>query len=364
MSVGPIAARPPVAKFGAANLRDMLRHGLITAVFCCLIAGALTLSEHGNGNWADHLVYSLAIGMLSWLFIDISRLLVTGHRDIRWPLGGWGYLLVAVGVTFGFVGGNFIGDAWIGAPMLDFAGQKLATGVVITIAATIGMCYFFYSLGKSKHLQVQIDLAQRAATEARLKLLETQLEPHMLFNTLANLRVLITLDPPRAVAMLDRLNSYLRMTLSGSRALSHPLSAEFDRLGDYLELMSVRMGERLRYTLELPDALRDVPVPPLLLQPLVENAIRHGLEPKVEGGLVAVRARREADRLVIEVSDTGVGVGVGLDAAPSSAGGGFGVEQVRERLATVYGDRARMRLAPSQEPEGGTCATLSFPLPG
>jgi hypothetical protein len=148
MSVGPSAAGPasapptsavsavptaPSSRFGAENLRDMLRHGLITAVFCCLIAGALTLSEHGNGNWADHLVYSLAIGMLSWLFIDISRLLITGHRDIRWPLGGWGYLLVAVGVTFGFLGGNFIGDAWIGAPMLDFAGQKLATGVVITV---------------------------------------------------------------------------------------------------------------------------------------------------------------------------------------------------------------------------------------
>jgi hypothetical protein len=262
----------------------MLRHGLITAVFCCLIAGALTLSEHGNGNWADHLVYSLAIGMLSWLFIDISRLLITGHRDIRWPLGGWGYLLVAVGVTFGFLGGNFIGDAWIGAPMLDFAGQKLATGVVITLVATIGMCYFFYSLGKSKHLQGQVDLAQRAATEARLKLLETQLEPHMLFNTLANLRVLITLDPPRAVADARPPEQLPARHARGSRALSHPLSAEFDRLGDYLELMSVRMGERLRYALDLPDDLRDVPVPPLLLQPLVENSIRHGLEPKVEGG--------------------------------------------------------------------------------
>jgi hypothetical protein len=366
MNVGPSAGRggapgspvAPTARFGAENLRDMLRHGLITAVFCCLIAGALTLSEHGNGNWADHLVYSLAIGMLSWLFIDISRLLITGHRDIRWPLGGWGYLLVAMGVTFGFLGGNFIGDAWIGAPLLDFAGQKLATGVVITLAATIGMCYFFYSLGKSKHLQGQIDLAQRAATEARLKLLETQLEPHMLFNTLANLRVLITLDPPRAVAMLDRLNSYLRVTLSGSRALSHPLSAEFDRLGDYLALMSVRMGERLHYTLELPDDLREVPVPPLLLQPLVENSIRHGLEPQVEGGRIAVRAQRDAGRLVIEVSDTGVG----LDAALPSPGGGFGLEQVRERLATVYGTGARLSLAAA--PGGGTCVALSFPLPG
>ncbi len=362
MSVGQAATQP---RFGSENVRDMLRHGLITAVFCCLIASALTITS--GGGWAVHLVYSLSIGIISWLFIDTSRLLLTGHRDIRWPHGGWGYVLVAIGVTIGFLGGNLIGDAWAGAPAFDFmdlSGHKLATGVVITVATTIGMCFFFYSLGKSKHLQSQIDLAQRDATEARLKLLETQLEPHMLFNTLANLRVLITIDPPRAVAMLDRLNSYLRATLSGSRALSHPLSTEFDRLGDYLALMSVRMGDRLHYTLELPDGLRDTPVPPLLLQPLVENSIRHGLEPQVEGGRIAVRAHREGGRVVIEVSDTGVGLD---EAAPSSMtsatqdGSGFGVAQVRERLATVYGDRARMSLAPA--PGGGTCATLSFPLP-
>lgn len=358
MSVAPSPADAGASRFGSENLRDMLRHGLITAVFCCLIASALTITD--GGGWAPHLVYSLSIGTISWLFIDTSRLLITGHRENNWPRGPWGYLLVAMGVTVGFLGGNFIGDAWTGAPTFDFldlAGHKLATGVIITMAATIGMCFFFYSLGKSKHLQSQVDLAQRAATEARLKLLETQLEPHMLFNTLANLRVLITVDPPRAVAMLDRLNSYLRMTLSGSRALSHPLSAEFDRLGDYLELMSVRMGERLHYTLELPDDLRDTPVPPLLLQPLVENAIRHGLEPQVEGGSIKVRARREADRLVIEVSDTGVG----LDAAAPSESSGFGLEQVRERLATVYGNGARLDLAPA--PDGGTCAALSFPRP-
>jgi len=121
--------------------------------------------------------------------------------------------------------------------------------------------------------------------------------------------------------------------------------------------MSVRMGERLRYTLELPEDLRDTPVPPLLLQPLVENSIRHGLEPKVEGGRIAVRARQLDGQLIIEVSDTGIG----LDAAAPSEGSGFGLEQVRERLATVYGDQGRMSLA--AEPSGGTRTTLSFPLP-
>ncbi|WP_260397257.1 sensor histidine kinase [Variovorax sp. KBW07] len=342
----------------------MLRHGLITAAFCCFIASALAIS--GNGSWESQMVYSLSIGMICWLFIDLGRLLLSGHKEVLWPHGFWGYGLIALGVIVGFLGGNAIGDAWVGAPPLEFrnlAARKMTSTIVITLVATIGMSFFFFSLGKSKHMQRQIELAQRNATEARLKLLETQLEPHMLFNTLANLRVLITVDPPRAVAMLDRLNSYLRMTLSGSRALAHPLSAEFDRLGDYLELMSVRMGERLRYTLDLPDDLRETPVPPLLLQPLVENSIRHGLEPKVEGGEITVRARRDAQgQLVIEVSDTGVGP----DAAEQqqqqpSEGGGFGLEQVRERLATVYGEQGRLNL--SAAPTGGTCVTLNLPLP-
>jgi hypothetical protein len=336
----------------------MLRHGLINAVFSCLIASAMSLT--GGGQWAVHLVYSLSIGTVSWLCIDGGRLLLSGHHEAQWPRAPWGYVLIAVGVTIGFLVGNLIADAWTGVPafdFLDFRGHKLATAITITVITAIAVCFFFYSLGKSKHMQSQIELAQRNATEARLKLLETQLEPHMLFNTLANLRVLITVDPPRAVAMLDRLNSYLRMTLSGSRALAHPLSAEFDRLGDYLELMSVRMGERLRYTLDLPDDLRETPVPPLLLQPLVENSIRHGLEPQVEGGQITVRARKDAGQLVIEVRDTGVG----LDAALPSEGSHFGLEQVRERLATVYGAQGNLNLAPS--PAGGTLATLSLPLP-
>ncbi|RIX76322.1 sensor histidine kinase [Acidovorax cavernicola] len=349
------------SRFRAENIRHMLQHGLITVAFCCVIAAALAVS--GMGSWRSQMVYSLSIGTISWLVIDTGRLFISGNKDVLWPHGPWGFVLVALGVTLGFLGGNAIGDAVLDQPLLDFttfAGHRVASTIVITLTATVGMCYFFYSLGKSKHLLGQIEAERRNAAEARLKLLETQLEPHMLFNTLANLRALITVDPPRAVAMLDHLNGYLRMTLSGSRALSHPLSAEFDRLGNYLELMSVRMGERLRYTLDLPDGLRDVPVPPLLLQPLVENSIRHGLEPQVEGGEITVRARREAGQLVIEVNDTGVG----LDATrqPASEGGGFGLEQVRERLATVYGEQGRVRLGPALAGDHGTCVTLNLPL--
>src|SRR3569623_437905 len=112
----------------------------------------------------------------------------------------------------------------------------------------------------------------------------------MLFNTLANLRALSGVDPNRAQEMLDHMIAYLRATLNASRAASHSLQAEFDRLQDYLELMAIRMGPRLRFTLDLPGALAQDTVPSLLLQPLVENAIQHGLEPKVGGGEVRVAA--------------------------------------------------------------------------
>ena len=340
---------------------DLLRHALTTALFSSLIAVALAIS--GRGGWGAQFVYSLSIGMISWFVIDIGRLMLSPDPRKLWPNGIKGVLLVLIGITAGFLGGNAIGDAWTGAPLLEFwtfAPHKFASTLVITAVAGIAICYFYYSRGKSKYLEGEIALAQRDAADARLKLLETQLEPHMLFNTLANLRVLITTDPQRAVAMLDRLNSYLRVTLGGSRALAHPLAAEFDRLGDYLELMSVRMGDRLRYTLDLPENLRDVLVPPLMLQPLVENSIRHGLEPQVEGGEITVRARPDGGQLVIEVSDTGVGIGNA--PAPSVAeAGGFGVAQVRERLTTVYGAQSSMTM--SALATGGTRATITFPLP-
>ena len=148
----------------------------------------------------------------------------------------------------------------------------------------------------------------------------------------------------------------MRATLGASRSTEHPLQAEFDRLRDYLALMAVRMGPRLRYTLDLPDDLAQQPVPTLLLQPLVENSITHGLEPQVEGGHITVQARREGARLVLTVTDSGVG----LDMPTTHAGGGFGLAQVRERLATAYGTQGTIELIAGSAV--GTCARVIFPL--
>jgi LytS/YehU family sensor histidine kinase len=232
----------------------------------------------------------------------------------------------------------------------------LLTFTVATVTAG-----FMYARGALLSAKAEAETVRRLAIETQLKLIESQLEPHMLFNTLANLRVLISLDPPRAQAMLDRLISFLRATLGASRAGMHPLQAEFDRLADYLALMGIRMGERLQSSLELPDDLRLQPVPPLLLQPLVENGIKHGLEPKIDGGRIDVRAWAEGERLLISVRDTGIGLAP-TDTTAATSGTAFGLSQVRERLAVLYGSAARLTLRAADDPDGGTLACIELPL--
>jgi len=272
-------------------------------------------------------------------------------------------VLPVVGIVLGYLGGTLLADWWCGISSWDERGRaQLRISIGITLLAGVAAIYYFYINGKSAWLQAKVNEVRSQASEAQLKLLETQLEPHMLFNTLANLRMLIGTDPVRAQEMLDRIIAYLRATLTASRSTLHPLANEFERLRDYLELMAVRMGPRLAYTLDLPDALRDVPVPPLLLQPLVENAIRHGLEPQVEGGHITVRASTRpgpgGPLLVIEVNDTGVGL-QGTLPTPGP-GQSFGLTQVRERLATLHGASGTLDLIAASS--GGTSASVVFPL--
>ena len=341
---------------------EKLRHFVQTLAFCMTIAG-LHYAFRPDRAFAPPLVYSLSIGITTWILIDFGAHFFPSARQTGWPSGLWGKLLPVVGIALGYVIGTSIADAWFGWSTWANASRQnlLFSGFVSAVIGTI-VTYYFYSKGKAAYLEQKVSEANRLAAEARLKLLETQLEPHMLFNTLANLRVLIGADPVRAQSMLDHIIAYLRSTLSASRTSSHSLEREFDRLRDYLELMMVRMGPRLRYTLDLPPELAQHAIPSLLLQPLVENSIQHGLEPKVEGGTLTVRARRNADTLTLEVCDTGMGFDPS-DAAftqPPLADRGFGVQQVRERLDAAFGSSATINFVASRAE--GTRATLCFPL--
>ena len=360
-----------------------LQRGLRNQLLCALIALLIWLmTSDGRGSFLTAWIYSAAIGTLCWLFIDAGRLLlaswlpgrphVSAHERSRWPGSGWMLVCVLVGTGLGYSLGSAVGDAITGfsTPSLLQHRGAVAISIITAVAAT----WYFYAKERLRAEQAAADVARREAAESQLMLLQSQLEPHMLFNTLANLRVLIALDPPRAQAMLDRLIGYLRATLGASRSTLHPLSAEFDRLGDYLELMALRMGPRLRVTLDLPESLRDLAVPPLLLQPLVENSIRHGLEPKIAGGCIEVRAEQRGNRLLLTVRDTGVGLtesaerlaGGGAPSAraagPAGANSHYGTQHVADRLTTMYGNQARFTLAAAPGPDGGTVAELDLPL--
>lgn len=282
------------------------------------------------------LVYSYAISTSIWFLCDPMRIVL--HRWLvteapyYWAFNARSIAYLMAVIVLGYAIGISIGDAYTGRStweLMKLSPERFWGFMIWSLFISLGFLFFFYHRERARELE-------SLATETRLKLLESQLEPHMLFNTLANLRVLIRLDPDRATAMLDQLGDYLRATLAASRSEGqHSMALEFQRLRDYLGLMSVRMGDRLRCTLDLPDELASHPVPPLLLQPLVENAIRHGLEPAVHGGEITVRARREAGALHITVQDTGVG----FSGEPRA---GFGLTQVRERLSTAFGAQARL----------------------
>jgi len=249
------------------------------------------------------------------------------------------------------VGLWFIDRIWSGQNLtqalgnLGFWRQFLMVSAVISVA--VGWRY--RTRWKQEMLQARV-------TEAQLKLLQGQIEPHFLFNTLANVQSLIDFDPERAKLMLERFTDYLRASLGQLRGDTTTLAQEFAMLQAYLGLMQLRMGERLKVELSLPTELGSVELPPLLAQPLVENAIHHGLEPKIAGGMVAVSARRVDGRLWIEVADDGQG----LDAPKRRGGNGVALSNIRERLKARFGPSATLELLPRDG--GGTLARIQLPL--
>lgn len=336
-----------------------LRHFLQVIAFALGIA-TLQYAFMPDKPYGPPLVYSMLIATLTWAVIDLGREFFPSSAETGWPKGGAALALVLGAIVTGYLAGTWLADqvceyyGWYPPNAGQQDPAQLRSSILITAIAGIVCSYYFYAVNKSAYLQRKMMEARQHASEARLKLLETQLEPHMLFNTLANLRALIGCDPQRAQLMLDHMIAYLRATLGASLAPTHTLQAEFERVRDYLALMAIRMGPRLSYTLDLPDELAHCPVPTLLLQPLVENSIKHGLEPKIAGGHIAVSARREGDALVLDVIDNGVG----LAAAP--AGTGFGMAQVRERLASIYGTSGAIELVAGYA--GGARATARFVL--
>ena len=188
------------------------------------------------------------------------------------------------------------------------------------------------------------NLLSKQAIEAELKLMQAQVEPHFLFNTLASVQFLTESDPPKAGQMLGHLLSYLRAALPQIRSGGSTLGQEIDLASAYLSIMQMRMGPRLRFAIDIPAELRAHPFPPMLLMSVVENAVKHGVEPQAEGGEIRLEARRVDDRLCVSVIDSGRGLA-------GTTGRGVGLTNLRERLGALYGQRSRFTLE-AAEPRG------------
>jgi signal transduction histidine kinase len=339
------------------RFHSLPRYALYVALFNVAIAVVLSVAQAGGRGFVDNLVYSEFIGMTGWLLIDVPRRLMWSEG--RPPLAPF-LALSALAIVLASLGGTWLASSVLGHPWPWTAGRGTMTGLITLVAMTFALTYFWQS-GKAAHMEAEAaqertraETVERQVVEAKLRLLQAQIEPHFLFNTLANLHALISADPPRAKKMLEHLNDYLRASLDMARRDSETLGEEFALLRGYLEVLQIRMDSRLAFGLTLPDELSGLKVPPMLLQPLVENAVKHGLEPKAEGGRIEVSAFAKDGFAHIQVADSGLGMG----ASPVK-GAGVGLDHVRQRLA-ARDPRASLEIADNAN--GGVTATVRLPL--
>lgn len=336
------------------------REAVIVVIGNALIALALTAVGVGKG-FVDNLVFSQSIGLSIMLLLDAGRFFLQRRSALTVPRLAVAMVLALV---LGTALGRGIASMLLGIGLSHaFATKDLELTGWIALTATLLVTWYGWSRTRIAELSEQVartawqkEAAERTALTARLQALQAQIEPHFLFNTLATLDSLIASDPPRARELLASLNRFLRATLEASRAQSETLAVQFRVLDSMLAVHAMRLGPRLAYALDLPRDCADLPVPPMLLQPLVENALKHGIQGLVQGGRIDIGARRDGQDVVLTVTDTGPGFGV----TPGTQGAGVGLVNVRERLAALYGERASLTLI--ENVPHGLVARVRLPL--
>ncbi|NUX59332.1 sensor histidine kinase [Paraburkholderia youngii] len=345
---------------GKQLLDEYAREAVLVVIGNALIAAGLTVVGMGKGL-GENLVFSEAIGLSIMLLLHVGRFRLQRKNALTAPR-------LAIVMVGAIIAGAAIGRV-IASALLDldigkrFASKNLATTGWIALVATLLVTWYGWSRARIAGLREQVartawlqEAAEKTALRARLQALQAQIEPHFLFNTLATLDSLIVSDPPRARELLGSLNRFLRATLEASRAESETLADQFAVLDSILAVHAMRLGPRLAYSLDLPADCANLAVPPMLLQPLVENALKHGVQVTVTGGRIDVRAKRGEQHVELIVADTGPGFG----ATPATQGTGIGLANVRDRLAALYGERASLTLV--ENVPQGTIAKILLPV--
>jgi two-component system LytT family sensor kinase len=317
-------------------------------VLCGLLAGQLrTMAADKDDIWSSSPFFDLSIVRLIRRNLPKPRLF---DWQIMFFAAVIGMRLVQTEMFRHFPHSMFAlespANLWVEAAI--YAATVMAVGIELKIFNSV-------------RIQIKLEEQERLLLHARMEALQSQINPHFLFNTLNSISSLVRLDPDTARDVIFKLATILRRLLNSSEAFA-PLREEFEFIDNYLDIEVVRFGgDKLRVVKELDPASLDVVVPSMLLQPLVENSIKHGLSPKVEGGSIFLRSHVNGSRLIIEVEDDGVGMGgAQLEESSNWAGMGIGMANISERLHVLYGDTARMTID-SREGKG-TCIRIRLPL--
>ena len=321
------------------------REFLVMLVLNFMIA-VMLLSLGASGGFLGTYTICNAIGFSIWGLIALLRRFV-GQQFPVLPL-------TLIAVPLGFIAGSKIAALTGTTDLVTLVTRdpvhqwRALLGSLMVATFATGFVIFYW---RSESYRADLQSERRRAAEAlqsetsaRLALLQAQIEPHFLFNTLANAQSVIDSDPATAKSILENLNQYLRVSLGRTRKPSSTLADEISLITALLAIAGMRLGDRLRYSISVPEGLGSASLPPLLLQPLVENALKHGIEPAVHGGDIVVAAEARDQSLILRVTDTGVGLNAG---SPE----GVGLANVRGRLASLYGDRGRLAIF-NHEPHG------------
>jgi sensor histidine kinase YesM len=340
-------------QFYYPGARTILVNLFYTIVICIFIAVFLTLTGIFTTT-VDLKTFIIMLVISQCYGISTCLIIMFSLRAFKPRKGVSAVFIILTGMTCGILIGHLMAAFILQQVLPTFMWGWKKTflkniGLWLVLVSAIG--YFFYS---KRHLKISKEIIQqerinrlaseKEALEANLRLLQAQIEPHFLFNTLSNVLSLIDTDPTHGKSMLVDLIHYLRTSLSRTFPDPITLDQEMDMIKAYLNIQKIRMGERLHFNIELPEAVRKHPFPPMLLQPLVENAVKHGLEPKMEGGEIMIKAMEEDDIIRVEVADTGLGFA-------SFEKTGVGIGNVRERIKLLFGEKGRLILE-ENEPNG------------
>ncbi|SAL29911.1 histidine kinase [Caballeronia choica] len=341
-------------------LAEYARETVLVVIGNALIAAGLTSVGIGK-SLGENIVFSEAIGLSIMLLLNVGRFRLQRTNALTAPRLA---VVMVSAIIAGAALGRLIASLLLGLDIDKmFAAREIAMTGWIALVATLLLTWYGWSRARIAGLSEQVartawlrESAEKTALRARLQALQAQIEPHFLFNTLATLDSLIVSNPPRARELLRSLNRFLRATLEASRAESETLADQFAVLDAMLAVHAMRLGPRLTYSLDLPADCANLAVPPMLLQPLVENALKHGIQAAVEGGRVELRAKRGERHVELIITDTGPGFG----ATPATQGTGIGLANVRDRLAALYGGRASLTLL--ENAPHGTVASVLLPV--